>query len=78
MYAYSEFWTLWEKVSLATILAIKSTSHLNIGCQSMWYPTEKGDEDIDCNEAEQSALPRSDTKHQSLKRQPSTEKNKNS
>lgn len=32
----------------------------------MWYPAEQEDEDIDCNEAEQFALPNSDTKHQSF------------
>lgn len=32
----------------------------------MWYPAEQEDEDIDCNEAEQFALPNSDTRHQSF------------
>lgn len=32
----------------------------------MWYPVEQEDEDIDCSEAEQFALPSSDTRHQSF------------
>lgn len=32
----------------------------------MRYPVEQEDEDIDCSEAEQFALPSSDTRHQSF------------
>lgn len=32
----------------------------------MWSPVEQEDEDIDCSEAEQFALPNSDTRHQSF------------
>lgn len=46
----------------------------------MWYPAEQEDENIDCSEPEQFALPSSDTRHQSfLKDSPErTHENKNS
>lgn len=34
----------------------------------MWYPVEQEGEDIGCSEAEQFALPSSDTKHQSFQK----------
>ena len=44
----------------------------------MWCPVEQEGEDIGCSEAEQFALPSSDTRHQSFQKTTRTYENKNS